>query len=291
MSSARGARFDSGPAVHAPKAGFFSSRSYASDAGIAVAGAALFSSASPSPRASSASSMMVERQRREHMEVLERRRQEIERQREESERQMEELERQRREVEEGKYTETDVVARMKYCYKLLEEMMTRFKSMDSMAEGYDASGNVIRGKIHPSYKEENSLYITKSFTCSDVLDRKPYHKIILESCPSLFVSNFTEGFIYIGESSYFYQFLSKYPEARYTGRMPNFFQYVPKYLLSEHSTMRPHIEFMRRPWHKYVACNKLMEMLCKMTEKYYIVGYCNERKLEFIEKSIMEMQE
>lgn len=258
------------------------------------------STASASASSSRVSSMMVDRQRREQMEVLERRRQEIERQRMESERQMEELERQRREVEEGKYTEKDVVARMKYCYKLLEEMMTRFKSMDSMAEGYDAGGNIIRGKIHPILKDciaNHVNYITTSLTCSEALDRKSHKKITFESQPS-FDTDFYEGHIYIKESTYCYDFLMKQGLLQKhinrsilaTGTTKFSFD-VSKYLLSEHSTMRPHIEFMRRPWHKYVACNKLMEMLCKMTEKYYIVGYCNERKLEFIEKSIMEMEE
>ena len=64
-----------------------------------------------------------------------------------------------------------------------------------------------------------------------------------------------------------------------------------QYLMDEHETMRPHPEFRKTPEHKYVVCQKLMEMLEDMTEKYYIMGKMEISDLEFIEKSIMEMQE
>jgi len=64
-----------------------------------------------------------------------------------------------------------------------------------------------------------------------------------------------------------------------------------QYLMDEHETMRPHPEFRKTPEHKYVVCQKLMEMLEDMTEKYYIMGKMEISELEFIEKSIMEMQE
>ena len=61
--------------------------------------------------------------------------------------------------------------------------------------------------------------------------------------------------------------------------------------MDEYETMRPHPEFRKTPEHKYVVCQKLMEMLEDMTEKYYIIGKMEISDLEFIEKSIMEMQE
>ena len=59
-----------------------------------------------------------------------------------------------------------------------------------------------------------------------------------------------------------------------------------QYIMDEHETMRPHPTFLLSPEYKYMVCSELLEMLEKLTEKYYICQKINYQKLEFIEKTI-----
>jgi len=63
-----------------------------------------------------------------------------------------------------------------------------------------------------------------------------------------------------------------------------------QYLLDEHETLQPAKEFRERPEFKYILCNYLMEILENITEKYYFFGKISYNKLEFIEKTIIEIR-
>jgi hypothetical protein len=201
---------------------------------------------------------------------------------EELERQKKELEAQQAKIMEENDENDDYVERIKYCFKILIDVIENTGKQKFILEGYDKNGQFD--------KEEKDLIdiLFNSFS-------KPCYNYDIKSVimkyyiQSLAMEDVYNNIKELGKSKCIINKLNGSYDSRIVPLQK--FNYQPcyqLYLMEKHKTMRPHIEFKKRPEHKYMVSKILLDMLVKLVDKYYILGIIKMEKLEFIEMSIKE---
>jgi len=218
-------------------------------------------------------------------------------------------------------TNGDYVNRIKNSYKIVKKILNEVKNNKVKFIGHNNAGQLVEkmsektiselfevDNIDPKILKYN--YIIHSLILSDVYMMKPFNKTTIQlnyietlgmpfnhqansitpTVAEWILKNIKSNDQSVNEGIFNKLFVGLQGENRTLHSISsteiNCKKIYLQYIMDENETMRPHPTFLLSPEYKYMVCSELLEMLEKLTEKYYICQKINYQKLEFIEKTI-----